>query len=413
MRTFLLMFVGLALAAAGCSVPVGPEAPPPPEVTLSKQHEQIAEADNRFGLRLFRQLDEDATTPNLFVSPLSLSMALGMTLNGAAGETRADIEQALGVEGLAADEINAVYRDFLDWLPALDRRVTFDIANSIWVDEGFPVEPAFLDVNRRFFDAEVAALDFRTPDAPRRINDWVSDETRGRIDRLIDGPIPEHVVMYLVNALYFLGDWRYRFDERATAPAPFTRADGSTVEVPMMRRDEVTLPFAAGDGFDALELPYGDSLFAMTLLVPHEAHALDALVARLTPELWAQTTAALTPRRFSGLELPKFRIESDFQLKPTLMALGMERPFLPGGADFSGINAARGRDLYITHIRQKTFVEVDEAGTEAAAATVVGIGIVSLPVRFQVNRPFVFVIRERTTGAILFIGKMADPSAAS
>lgn len=406
-RLARLLFLALLVSyLAGCTDPVSMEEPPP-EVNLSQAEQHLVEADNRFGLHLFRQLSQTDAGKNVFISPLSVSMALGMTLNGAAGETRTAMEKTLELAGLSGDEINASYRSLIDVLTTLDDKVTVEIANSIWHREGFAVEQDFLDVNRTFFDAEVQALDFSHPQAADMINAWVEEKTHSKIKKIVNAPIPAGVKMYLINATYFKGDWRTQFDEDDTRDDVFRKADGTTVPVSMMNMTDVSFPMLQTEHFQAIDLPYGDSLFSMTILLPNEPYSIDDIAADLTAENWIAWTSQLASQRLDLLQMPKFKLEYEKSLVEALAAMGMDIAF-GGSADFSRINRYAG--LSISDVKHKTFVEVDEKGTEAAAVTSV-VMVDSIGPMLRIDRPFIFAIREQATGTILFIGKMADPNA--
>jgi serpin B len=396
----------VVLAARCSSFEPEPERRSPPR-PLTAAEQQIADADNRFGLKLFRAIRDGTPDENIFISPLSVSMALGMTLNGANGETRAAMEETLEHAGLSETEINASYRGLIDLLTTLDPNVTLGLANSIWYREGFSVEPSFIEANQQYFDAAVEALDFGRPGAPDVINGWVSDNTNGTIETIVQS-IPGNVVMYLINALYFKGDWRTPFDEELTREAGFTRPDGTSSTVDMMTLEDATLPVHFGERLTAVDLPYGDSLYSMTVLLPREGHAVDELAADLDAARWNQITDALAPQKLSALEMPAFKLEYEKGLEEVLTDLGMGIAFAPGRADFSGIQAGGG--LWIDKVKHKTFIEVDERGTEAAAVTSV-IMVESLPPSIRVDRPFLFVIREQHSGTMLFIGQVTDPAA--
>jgi serpin B len=263
-----------------------------------------------------------------------------------------------------------------------------------------------VDANRTYFDAEVQALDFAV--APRALgvmNGWASEHTQGRIERVLDELRPDDV-MFLMNALYFKGAWRARFDPALTAPAPFTRDDGGQATVPMMRRAGVTVRAGYADGAQAVELPYGNGAFAMTIVLPPPGTAVDAWVAALTPARWDALLGALHDETLD-VYLPRFAIEYEDEWNDVLTALGMGVAFDPARADFTRIAASGG--LYVSLVKQNTFVAVDEEGTEAAAVTVVGIRETSAPPSFRADRPFVFAVRERLSGTLLFVGKVAAP----
>ncbi len=409
MRTLRLLFVPLvfALFLAGCDA-LSPSAPEPaePPRPLTAAEKQVVDSDNRFGLKLFRTISDDAAGENVFISPLSVSMALGMTLNGAEGETRAAMEQALEHAGLSEAEINASYRGLIDLLTTLDPEVTLSIANSIWHDRRFAVEPAFIDTNETYFDAQVNALDFDDPNAVNPINSWVSDQTRGKIDTILQSISPDEVI-FLINALYFKGTWTNEFDEAKTQEEAFTQHDGATTLVPMMHQ-EVSLPYFDTEQVRAVDIPYGDSLYSMTVLLPREGHTVDELAADLGPQQWADWTSRFETRGID-LKLPRFKLEYNEKLNDALTALGMGVAFTCQQANFNGINP--NQDLCISKVKHKTFLEVNEEGTEAAAVTSVGMDATSVGsglMEMHVNRPFVLAIRERHSGTLLFIGKVAS-----
>jgi serpin B len=331
-------------------------------------------------------------------------MALGMTLNGARSGTFDAMRDALGFDGLTQAEINGAYRDLLELLTGLDPSVRFDVANAIWGNEELTFRQEFFDEVRGSFDAEVASRDFSDPATLAEINAWVDERTEGLIERILDSLEPD-LAMLLLNAIYFEGAWTTRFDPSDTAPGSFTRADGSSVSVPMMRLTDAEVSLGGGSDFQAAELPYGGGAFAMTLVVPHgDARAF---VAGLDEARWAAVLASLgEPTSVDLLALPKLSLSYDAWLNDALRAMGMGVAFTRE-ADFSGMKEGGG--LCIDFVRQKTFLEVDEEGTRAAAVTAVGIRPVSF-IGFEADRPFVLAIRERLTGTVLFMGLVGDPS---
>jgi serpin B len=405
-----LALAGLLLVlSAGCDSagPSEKEAPPPRSLTATEQ--QVVDTDNTFGLKLLRAtVEAENPSTNVFLSPLSVSMALGMTLNGARGETRAAMEATLEKQDLSPSEINDAYRGLINLLEGLDPNVEVALANSIWYREGLPVRQAFIDTNRAHFDAEVAGLDFSSPAASDQINSWVNDETRGNISEIVPNRIPPHIVMYLINATYFKGPWREQFDPAQTEDEPFHRADGSTVSVPMMEKtDDVVHPTHQTEQFQAVDIAYGDSLYSMTILLPHEDASVQAVVDSLDTETWTRMTERLSPQSFSRLKMPKFTLRYKKKLNGILGDLGMGVAF----TDRANFRDIADTSLAISEVKHKTFLQVDEAGTEASAATSVGMGVTSAPPSFVVDRPFVVAIRENHSGTILFIGAVMDPTA--
>lgn len=399
----------LAVLSLSCGDPIGP----PPKITalpraLTAAEQQIIAADNRFAVKLLRQVTADTrdTLKNLFVSPLSVAMALGMTYNGAAGATEDSMRATLELEGMSVAEVNESYRSLIKLLRELDPRVRFQIANSIWYKQGYSIEQAFLDANRTYYDATVEALDFASPTAPARINDWVSQQTNGVIDRIVE-QIPDYMRLYLINAIYFKGDWTRQFDPGRTQPRAFYLLDGSTVNVPTMTHgEEVEIGIAYRATGLVIDLPYGGQAFSMTIILPRDTVNVDDLVGQLTAEQWDDWIGALEPGK-GMIFLPKFELTNDLMLIPSLRALGMGVAFDPLAADFSRIHSPP--ELFITEVKHKSFVSVDEEGTTAAAATSVGGGVTSGPPVFFINRPFLFALRENLSGTILFMGVIRDP----
>ncbi|HUP01448.1 MAG TPA: serpin family protein [Gemmatimonadota bacterium] len=395
--------LGGTLALAACDdSPAGPGGGELPDIDLTPQEVALIEASNTFAFDAFRELSAAEATTNVFISPLSISMALGMTMNGAAGETREEMEATLGFSALTLEEINAAYRAVIDLLLGLDPAVEIRVANSIWYRMGFTVIPEFLETNRAYFEAEVTALDFASPDAVRTINEWVDRNTSGRIPEIVES-IPSDVVMYLINATYFKGLWDAPFDPEATHERLFRRADGVEKPVPMMFQHG-EFPYVETEAYRAADLPYGGGAFAMTVVVPAEGTSLAQLVAGLDARGWAELTEGLSAAEIV-VELPRFELEYEKTLNEMLQDLGMELAFT-GAADFSRLTPGGG--VWIDEVKHKTFVKVDEEGTEAAAVTSVAM-TTSLKPGIYADRPFLFAIRERTTGTILFIGQFVDP----
>jgi serine protease inhibitor len=347
-----------------------------------------------------RQLPADS---NAFLSPLSGSMALGMALNGANGETFAGMQRALRLDGMTEADINQGYRDLIALLGGLDSRTEMRIANSMWGRNGFVMEPAFIDAGKSFFDAELQTLDFGSPEAVSAINEWVSRETNGKIPRLLD-EISAEEVLFLINAIYFKGKWREAFEAKDTQNGPFQGADGQVRTAPLMSQND-TLRYQETSDYQAVELLYGNGAFAMTVLLPQAGRTPADLLAGLNPSTWRELAGRFVDAKVQ-LTLPRFKLEYGRRLNSDLTALGMGIAFDSQRADFYRIADVRPERLYLTRVDQKTFVEVNEEGTEAAAATNVGVGLTSAPPEMRVDRPFLFAIHERLSGTVLFIGMM-------
>jgi serine protease inhibitor len=400
MKLFGPMLFAVALVGSACREATAPGVPItalPRDLTGSES--KIVAGSNDFAFDLFRTGNLTQHKANVFISPISASMALGMTANGANGATYDEMHTALRLSGATREDVDGGYKSLITLLRGLDPQTNFTIANSIWYERTFPFNTSFLDESKTFFDAQVQALDFASPSAVGTINSWVSTQTNDKIKTILDIIDPAEV-MFLVNAIYFKGSWQKQFDKSKTVDAQFHAADGTTATVPMMARG-AGVQSAFTLEYSAVDLPYGNSAFTMTVVVP--TGDIDAFAESFDQAKWNSVVSSLHDSD-SQVYLPRFRIEWKRLLNDDLQALGMHLAF--SNADFTRMSS-RGTELVITKVLQKTFVEVDEEGTEAAAATLVGVGLVSLPADFRADRPFLVVIRERFSGTILFIGKIA------
>jgi len=396
--------VALVLACSGATEPRPGEPSPVLEAlprALSAGEQKIIAANNDFSFSLFRRLGAAEADSNVFVSPLSASMALGMAMNGASGTTFDEMRATLGFGTASESEIDQGYKSLIALLRGLDPGVDFRIANSIWAREGFPVTPSFLDAGRTWFDAQAATLDFASPGAVKSINDWVSTATAGKIPTILD-QIRSDEVLFLINAIYFKGSWRAKFDPALTVDAPFHGIAGDQPAKLMHR--EGTIRYLQTPTFSAVDLPYGNSAYSMSVVLPNTGQSVDAVLASLQTDSWSAWAAQFRDAEID-LHLPRLELAWERMLIPDLQTLGMRAPFQANGADFSRMSPL-GDQLFISTVKQKTYVKVNEEGTEAAAATSVGMTATSAPLRtaFRVDRPYVFVIRERLSGTILFLG---------
>ncbi len=375
---------------------------------LSHDQREIIEADRNFSFRLFKTIvrSEDVDK-NIFISPLSVSFALGMTMNGADGETYEAIQNCLQLQNLSEDQINHAYHDLINELTVLDDKVRFDIANSIWYRQGFSILPTFLEKNQKYFNAEInpAAFDEGTV---KRINDWVADKTQGKINQIIDR-IDRAAVLFLLNAIYFKADWRYQFDEEKTRDDHFTTPDNRRVTCKMMSVSE-NFGYFEDEQLQAVSLPYGNSSYGITIFLPRAEKELSQLINKFDGQQWEYYQSGLS-KDTVVLNMPRFKLEYELKMNDVLSGLGMAVAFNPEQADFSRIN--KDRELFLSQVRHKTFVQVDEKGTEAAAVTIVETRTTSVDdseIKYvQLNRPFFFVIHERSSDAILFMGKIVEP----
>jgi serpin B len=364
----------------------------------------LANYNNEFGFDIFKKIHIKHLDENVFISPFSISTALSMAVNGAVGVTKDEMMNILHYHNWNLDSLNTTYKNLLEVLPYLDNKVKMKIANSIWYRNTFNVLPEFLDVNKKSYSAEIRAEDFSDQKTKDVINKWVEDKTEGKIKDILDG-IDSDMVMFLINAIYFKGDWKYQFDENNTTKSNFILEDGKVIKVDMMSVNEMKIPYFTNDKFKMIDLPYGDSIYSMTIILPHSNNTVDAIISDLNITKWDLYLKQMIPTELPIL-IPKFKIEFKEYLKNTLIDLGMEKAFTIS-ADFSKINGVGG--LLIDDVIHQSFVEVDEKGTEAAAATVVIIKNTSIDAYFNANRPFIFVIKDNKTNSISFIGKVMNP----
>jgi serpin B len=379
---------------------------------LSGSERALIEASNAFSMDLLREVDTRDTAANVFLSGLSASMALGMTLNGAAGATWDAMRATLRFDDLSEEEINASYRDLIALLLTLDPQVVIGIANATFADDAFAVRQEFLDRLRDYFDAEAGTLDFQDPSSLEVVNGWAAEKTHDRIERILES-WPDGAVLALLNALYFKGDWTEKFDGGRTASRPFELSSGETVQVETMRSEEALLRVGhdAETGATVGELPYGGRAFVMDVVLPPEGTSLDAFIESADPDAWDRWMETLPGDFSTGIvQLQKIELEYERVLNDELIDMGMAIAF--GRADIPpDLSRIGPGDLAISLVKQKTYVRVDEEGTEAAAVTVV---VVSQTVAAQtpalvVDRPYLFAIRERLSGTVLFIGVVRDP----
>jgi len=371
----------------------------------------IVAANTEFAIKLLKELQSEQSGRDVFISPLSVSIALAMTYNGANSSTREAMASVLGFDGMSDDAVNVGYQQLIESLLSVDVDVSLNIGDSVWIRSTFApaVNAEFTDALSNYYGSGIysRAFDASTVD---EVNSWVSEETNGKIDRILDS-IDSNNVMFLINAIYFKGGWVDEFDAALTQQADFTTADGSTVKVDMMRRDGGYSYF--GDGaVQVARLPYGRDKIAMYVFLPAEGVSLESLVEGLTSDGLDAYFSKLSSTELE-LQLPKLKLEyGKVDLKDALTALGMGIAFDRGSADFSRIADVRPERLYIAFVDHKAVVEVNEKGTEAAAATNVGISLTSVPMRtpFVVDRPYAFVIRDDRSGTILFAGLIADPT---
>ena len=379
-----------------------------PEFDYNLKSAKVIETNNEFGLELLKQVFADEKEPNVMISPASVSIALGMAYNGAESTTRDAFEEVLNYQGLTREEVNEITKELIHVLVTNVNGNLLEIANSMWYNDGFPVEPEFITLNSHYFDAEVNELDFGQASAVETINDWVKDKTNGKIDEIINAIDPA-VMMILINAIYFNCVWEVEFDPDDTHQADFYNEDGSLYNKVDMMQMESTIKVAAGEHYSAVELPYKNGKFSMFLFLPSENYTVDQLVQGLDGDTWKNWLQGFNERQNFTIYLPRFEFEFERSLADDLKAMGLDIAFTDQ-ADFSGISTI---PLLISDVIHKTYIKVNEEGTEAAAVTAIIMEVTSVdPDRNEIrfDRPFLFAITEKSSKSILFMGKVAEPA---
>jgi serpin B len=410
----------VALALIGCSGVTHSSDNHPPSNRNAMENEvnkspdgpadsRLVSANTSFGFKLFAEVAKQDAGKNVFISPASVGLALAMTYNGAAGETKQGMERALEIQGMHHDELNRAYAQLRQALESADPKVELNIANSLWARKGVTFNPDFIQRDKQFYGAEVTALDFGDPGSAATINSWVAGKTKGKIDHIVD-QIDAQSILFLINAIYFKGKWSFEFDKAKTKDETFTTGAHQQKRVPMMHRSE-SYDYYEGKAFQAVSLPYGNGRTSMYIFLPAQDSSLEAFQKNLTAANWESWMKQFVQTRGS-IAMPRFKIEYEVGLNDALKALGMGVAFDADRADFSGIVQGAER-AYISRVKHKTFAEVNEEGTEAAAVTSIEMRATSARIQktFQmiVDHPFICAIRDNKTGTVLFVGSITDP----
>lgn len=399
MKAIHLFLLVTFLAVLSC---VSSEVVKPTPIEVSSD---FARRTNDFSFSFLKTLHKkEKSEKNFFVSPLGLHMALGMLLNGSANDSEKELLKTLKLEGLSRQEINTTYLKFVEGLPKVDPKVTNTLANSIWQDENFPVEQNFTDLLKEYFKAELYKEDFSKPATVDKINQWASDNTNTKIKKILEEVSPDQV-MFLINALYFKGDWSSKFDKKKTYKASFNGLNKASQVDIMSKLD--TISYAEMGKFKITELPYGSGQYSMIILLPESESNVNELISSLDTQTWSEALGKLQVRKIE-FALPKIKMEYSIKLNEVLEAMGMPILFT-SEADLSKISLPAGR-LKVGFVKQDSFVEIDEEGTEAAAVTTVGIEVTSLPSypQFICDKPFLFFIQEKSSNTIQFMGKIVN-----
>lgn len=366
--------------------------------------QQIVKANNDFAFSLFKEIAQTETENNFMISPVSASLALGMVYNGADGETKQAFANIFNYGNTTLEETNIVNQNIIENLTRTGSGTTFKIANSLWVNNNFPVKETFLKTNQIYYFAEVQNKDFSDPKTLGTINDWVSNKTNGKIPNVLN-EISANAVLYAINALYFKSDWKFRFNPEDTKELPFRLDNGTLKQVDMMSMEQ-DLKFMANDVFSSVELPYKNDKYTMTLMLPLADKKVNDIVTILNSENWIDWKNSYLVQDIK-ITMPKFTFSYEKQFNDALTNLGLGIAF-SNNANFSNLSDL---DTKISFVLQKTFIDVNEKGSEAAAVTAVGVETTSIgeSEHFLLNRPFLFVISEKETGSICFMGEVSIP----
>ncbi len=376
-------------------------------LTATPKAGEFNNQNNEFGLNLFKQLNsERKENENVVLSPVSVSMALGLAYNGTAGETRNRLNRVLGWEEMSGPEINQYHKRLIQYYNNHTEDVALNIANSIWYNSRLDVFPDFLDDSEEYFAAYHDSFDNQS--SSEKINTWAKRQTEGHIENIVDDFSSENM-LYLMNATYFKGNWKYEFNEEKTAESYFFMEDGTRKKTRMMWQ-KADLNYFDSDNFQMVELPYKNESFCMYILLPDSTTSLSRLVKDLSVEKWKRYKDALEKKRNINFGMPQFRCEHNVGMKELLAGMGVRGLFSDGGSDLSNIAE---QPLSISEVMHKAAIDVDEKGTEATAATSLAISFTTLvddnPFNLVVNRPFVFAIEEKQSNSLLFIGKITNP----
>jgi serine protease inhibitor len=407
LRITALFSTALMIFFLSCSKTTDDNLPVDPvPINLTSEQISLVKSENTFAFDIFKKvLENRSESENSIISPLSISCALSMTLNGANGATRDSMLKALRVNSLTPEIINTSYRDLSVSLLNADKRVLISIANSVWSEKNFEVKIPFKNILTDYYDAEAKSFDITDPVAYQEINNWIEAKTNGLIKNMLSG-LENNTVMLLVNAIYFKGKWKSQFDKANTSGGTFYKTDGTNIEVPMMKKVS-DYKIYSGEGFVLAEFPYGQGNFVMDVLLPDAQNGINSLIPILNEDSFNGYINQLAEREIN-LAFPRFKYGFKQQLNDILTDMGMGIAFTEN-ADFSNIS---DMSLLINRVLHQAFIETNEEGTEAAAATIVDVGTTAMPASvILIDHPFLYIIRETSTNSVLFMGKVADPMA--
>jgi serpin B len=383
----------------------------PVNISTEVYQKEVIDSANRFAFDLFKPILSDAEgTENVMISPFSITSALSMTLNGAAGKTFDDMKESLRLDGKTLEQINNTYLKLMTEMVPVDERVVVEIANSVWVEKRLNVKQKFMTDLQTWYKAEAQGIDVADPDAVQIVNDWIAEKTHDKITDMLDNLDPD-LAMLLINAVYFNGKWRYQFDKVDTKEESFYVIPSAPKNVPMMHQEE-NLKSAKEDNLTIVDIPYGQGNYSMLVVLPDQGISTTDIADALTPSHWNEWMELLENNAHKvELSMPRFKYVYKRLLNDDLINLGMGIAF-SDWADFTNIS---DQALKINRVIHQSFIETNEEGTEAAAATIVEMIFNTMEAepsvwKIDINRQFLFFIHETSTGTILFMGRVGDPT---
>jgi serine protease inhibitor len=371
--------------------------------------ETLASANASFGFNLIKQIVGERQNENVFISPYSVSAALQMVWQGAAGQTKTEMDQALALGNFKPETAGSAYKELDQSIKSAAAKVALNVANSIWYAPNIQLKPQFVSINQNFYGAKLSALDFTDPRSAGVVNSWVSEATHGKINKIVEPPLSSRTGLILANAIYFKGNWEHKFDNNATKDEPFHLRNGQQKQTRMMRQTR-KFSYQEDGGFQAIRLPYVGNRLGMLVFLPATNSSPNKLLADVDGAAWREKIMPKFQERQGTIALPRFKLEFKADLVRSLKGMGIQQAFSVT-ANFSGI---ANEPLYVSGVEHASFVEVNEEGTEAAAATDVRVALTSAmpivkPFQMIVNRPFFFAIEDSSTHSILFMGAIYDP----
>lgn len=411
-KRMLTVSVAMMILLTGCGLSKGASGPGSLEPSRNAEFKEddyleIVDASNLLGMNLLSEVSGKGEGSNPFISPVSLYMALSMLYNGAEGATKNEISEVLGVKGIEAGDLNQANASLMSILASDTEEIELRIGNSIWLNDNYHYQENFAANNRDYFNAKIEEIDISDNASAVEINDWVQEATNDKIKNMVEEPLDSNITAVLLNAVYFKGDWQHKFEAGATKESTFMGEGGEKSTVQMMKLEE-RLSYLETDSFQAVSLPYGEGEMDMKLFLPRGSSSLEEFRETLNTENWKRWNAEFSGRQGKVL-MPKFKMEYEIILNDAMKELGMPSAF-DGNAEFPYI-VQEDAELAVTSIAQKTYLDINEDGTEAAAATSITVGEsgdAEPPFMMKIERPFFLAITDVESGAILFMGEIKN-----